>query len=275
MSYDNEDLDFGFDEDEDWDEDTSLDEFDLDLDDEDDEEGEYGDNRRDKKGPIPRKYVTEIVKRERDRERKKFQKVADEFAKIYGMPPDKAIEFAKQQMANQQAPPTTPPPGSPPPGSPPPGSPQILPPNQPLTPEQLQAAVGYIAQRQFQADEERKREQEARDFTMHYPDVEFKDIPQEVFELRKRRGLTLREAYVIHMASQREQDAARKGAEGALLNAERRKRKRTEGADYGGSADDTLTTLTDEERQIARQYGFTPKKYAELKRKVKAFKEGM
>jgi len=240
---------------------NKLDDFDLDLDlDEDlldagDTGGLFGDE-----DAIPKRKVTEIVKKrltkERDRQRKLNESV-DKFQKVYGMSLDDAVAFAlrEQQAAQQtQAQPT---------GVA--GGVQLDPVTQ---------KVMEIDNWRRDFEERQQREREALEFVQRYPNTKFEDIPKEVLDRRARGGVTLAEAYRLYAADNETKEAAKKAADAAARNFQSRGTTRVEGVDYGGGgADGDASTMDEEERQFARMYDMTPKEYLTYKHKAKKYTE--
>lgn len=254
-----------------------LDEFDLDLfaDDDDDEleqpdAGEAGDEY------VPKARVEKVVKKRLARERAKFEALARQFNEVYGMTPEEVLEVGRK--ARQGALPGTPvqagvgaSPAPAPTGqvAQAGGTQAEVPPDIPTAPIALdplaRQELEEIKRWRQQLEHQTAVEREAQEFVALFPDVKFEDIPREVLERRARGGVTLAEAYMLHTAAQREREALKKGAQGAVLDIERKRRARTEGPDVTGGAEDAVGSLTEEEREFARAYGMTPKEYVRYK----------
>ncbi|MDD4721983.1 MAG: hypothetical protein PHR07_04500 [Acidaminococcaceae bacterium] len=228
----------------------SEDLFDLDLDD-DEQDADLDE-------VVPKARVRELVKKRLAQERKKTGPAIEaqkRFKEVYGVDIDEALKFGTEEKQRMTAPRV---------------DPEV----------QAQLDANPVVKKLVEIDQwrvgemqSRQMEREALEFVNKYPGVNYKDIPQEVLDRRKRGGLTLAEAYAIGTGTERMQEAARKAAEGATRDYQSRQFMRTEGPDFSGGSKTDTNTLTDEERKFASNYGMKPKEYIRYRAMLQKMKE--
>ena len=228
-----------------------LDDFDLDLLDDSDDLDD------DDAVKIPKKRVSELIKKRVAKERGKNVRLRDEFQRVYGMSPEDAIGFGIQEAQKYHA--------APPQYGGQQGQ-QVVSPAMPQDP--VTQKLSELENRVINHETTRMRELEASEFLRHYPNVAFTDIPRDVLNRRAAGGVTLTEAYRLYMADKHVMDAAKHAAQVTAKNIRSRDGIRVEGSDYSGGAGDTAGSLTDDERQFARMYGMSPKEYVAYKTKL-------
>lgn len=258
------------------------DDFDLDAllgDDDEDEDtdagytGGYGEDDEER---IPKRKAERAIRKRIARERAKLENLAQQFRDTYGMTPEEVLEYGRRERERMAAGSV----GTPGiawrqgPNEAQPQRVHAVPEGVPTAPVSLDPVarkkIEEIDNWRRQAEIERQQEREALEFVRLFPDVKFEEIPKEVLARRSRGGLTLAEAYKLHIADQRVQEAMRKGAESALRDVGRKGRMRVEGPDVTGGAGDTLDTLTEEDREFLSEFGGfdSAKEFLAYKRKV-------